>query len=238
MEKLSNLNPFQHVNHFPGSSNLGRKDSLHTNLLRMQQVYGEKEYDFFPKSYLLPHDWSLFNQEQVQPNPSKVLISKPFASSCGRGIHLVTANDPILQSKHAIVSEYIDPPFLINEYKFDLRLYVLVTSYKPLRVYLFHDGLVRFATKPYTMDNIDSRFTHLTNYSLNKHSKDFVRNADSEQDNVGNKWSLQALKRELNNMPEVNQEKLWTDIEDVIIKTLVSVEEKIVTRMEQANMQR
>lgn len=67
---------------------------------------------------------------------------------------------------------------LIDGRKFDLRLYVLVTSMEPLRVYLFEEGLVRLSTKRYTLKNLRSRYTHLTNYSINKKSGSFkVKNS-------------------------------------------------------------
>jgi len=39
---------------------------------------------------------------------------------------------------------------LINELKFDLRVYFAITSYHPLKIYIYEDGLVRFATHTYT----------------------------------------------------------------------------------------
>lgn len=94
------------------------------------------------------------------------------------------------------MSEYIANPHLINNLKYDLRIYVLVTSYDPLRIYIFHEGLTRFATYEYNTKgkDIKKRFIHLTNFSVNKHSKKFVKNAKAELDGQGSKWSLTALK--------------------------------------------
>lgn len=48
-----------------------------------------------------------------------------------------------------VVQRYLSRPFLLDGFKFDLRLYVFVASCDPLRIFLFPDGLVRLATEPY-----------------------------------------------------------------------------------------
>ncbi|KAG5506443.1 hypothetical protein JKF63_05946 [Porcisia hertigi] len=82
---------------------------------------------------------------------------------------------------HYIVQRYMENPFLLDGRKFDLRLYVVVTSYDPVRLYLYREGLVRIASSPYTRtsgtagaagvtelaDATDLR-AHLTNFTVNK----------------------------------------------------------------------
>merc|ERR1719272_32232 len=96
-----------------------------------------------------------------------------------------------------LVQEYLADPFLIEGFKFDLRLYVLVTSIDPFQVHLYKDGLVRLSTTAYKQpgqDNMENMLMHLTNYSLNKHSENF-----EEDDDVGTgskrtlKWMLAWL---------------------------------------------
>uniref|UniRef100_A0AAY4DCT8 Uncharacterized protein n=1 Tax=Denticeps clupeoides TaxID=299321 RepID=A0AAY4DCT8_9TELE len=72
-------------------------------------------------------------------------------------------------------------PFIIDGFKFDLRLYVLVTSCDPFRIFMYNEGLARFCTSQYnepTNSNEDVCM-HLTNYAINKNSENFVRDDDT-----------------------------------------------------------
>jgi len=85
-----------------------------------------------------------------------------------------------------VACKYLDNPLLVNGLKFDLRVYVAITSINPLRIYIYDEGLARFATHQYESiysSNKNNRYMHLTNYSVNKFSKDFQENVDADQDN-------------------------------------------------------
>lgn len=64
--------------------------------------------------------------------------------------------------------------------KYDLRVYVLVTNYNPLKIYIYDDGLVRFATSKYSKDpkTLGNKYSHLTNFSINKKAPGFKQNND------------------------------------------------------------
>ena len=92
-----------------------------------------------------------------------------------------------------VAQQYVPRPLLIDGFKFDLRLYVLVTACSPLRVYMFHNGLVRLCTKAYEApdaSNLGDHCMHLTNYAINKHSENFVPNEFAEEQDAGSKRSL------------------------------------------------
>ncbi len=57
--------------------------------------------------------------------------------------------EKIQSNDNFIVQEYIPNPLLLDGFKFDLRIYVLVTSCDPLRAFIFNDGLVRLGTEHY-----------------------------------------------------------------------------------------
>ena len=67
-----------------------------------------------------------------------------------------------------IVQRYIANPLLINGHNFDMRLYILLTSVDPLMIYIYKDGIARFATEPYDTDslNIKNNCIYLTNAKI------------------------------------------------------------------------
>lgn len=71
---------------------------------------------------------------------------------------------------------------------------MLVTSYEPLKIYVYQEGLARFASESYTQKiNKTNKYMHLTNYAINKKNASFVQNESADQDDVGFKWSLGAF---------------------------------------------
>ncbi len=112
----------------------------------------------------------------------------------GNGIKVINKWNQIPKSEPLIVQRYIARPHLINNTKYDLRIYVLMTSLNPLRIYLYDEGLVRFASNQYAPDNdsLSDVYMHLTNYSINKHNATYLQNEDSEA-RQGHKWTLGML---------------------------------------------
>ncbi|XP_052766508.1 tubulin polyglutamylase TTLL5-like isoform X5 [Mya arenaria] len=225
---LRSLSEFQKINHFPRSYELTRKDRLFKNIQRMQSIKGMKHFDIIPASFVLPGEYQDFCTAFLKDKGPWIV--KPVASSRGRGIFLVNHPDQIPLDENIIVCRYISNPLLIDSFKFDIRLYVAVTSYDPLQIYLFEEGLTRFATVKYekNMRHMRNHCMHLTNYSVNKKNDEYVRNDDADVEDYGNKWSLGAMLRYLRSNGR-DTAALMMKIEDCVIKTILSVELPIAT---------
>ncbi len=199
---------------YPGIYCLAKKNHLARNLMRMYKYYPD-EYNFFPKTWVLPNEATDFRNYFMknQTNKQRVTyIVKPDSLSQGKGIFLSrnidhildvtqqqklnTALDPNEQEKVGyIVQQYVDRPHLIDDLKYDLRLYVMIYGMNPLRIYLHQMAFARFCTEPYarpTRNNMDNNFIHLTNYAINKFSDNY-QDCEDEEGEAGHKRSLGAI---------------------------------------------
>ncbi len=241
------LEDHQRVNHFRNHYELTRKDLLVKNLKRMKRQLEKedkkaeaKKFDFCPQSFIVPSEYSMF-AEEFKKNPG-VYIMKPIGKAQGKGIFLFNklhqisdwrnnfkwgsnANDNTQQAETYIVQKYLDRPFLVGGRKFDLRLYVLVTSYMPLTVYLNRAGFARFSQFKFSMnpDEIDNNYIHLTNVAIQKTTIEYAEN------DKGCKWDLRQLK--LYMLSLYSQEEVdscFTLIEELILRSLFAVQKVII----------
>jgi len=68
-------------------------------------------------------------------------------------------------------------------------------------------------------------FMHLTNYAINKNNDNFVFNEDEDDDDAGHKRSLTAILEYLKeNEENFDTDQLWQDIQDIITKTIITVQ--------------
>lgn len=231
-EHFRTIQPWQCINHFPGMPNIARKNRMGQNLNKMQKIF-PKEYAFYPRTWVLPSEMADFRthfDNNGNALNNKIFIIKPDAGCQGRGIFLTRSLDSVPMNENVVAQVYIKKPLLIDGFKFDLRLYCIVTSVKPLRVYLFHDGLVRMCTEEYvkpTKDNLGISCMHLTNYAVNKHNENFQQPSaqSSEEDQDGGHkrsllWFMNFIRKERGDQ---KADWLWRRMGVLCTRTIMSI---------------
>ncbi|CAG9771181.1 unnamed protein product [Ceutorhynchus assimilis] len=225
-----NIYAWQYLNHIPKGSTICRKDNLIRYLRCMKKVYGSV-YDFSPHGYNLPLEYTklaaecsrgrpqISKDENRLPEEKPIWICKPVAQSQGRGIFLFKKLSELNYDTNTVVQRYIEKPFLIGGYKFDLRLYVCVTSYHPLTVYMYREGLARFGTDKFSLNDLRNPFRHLTNCSINKLGPGYAE----MKDRVGSgcKWTLRQLRRYFQ-QASIADWLIWQKITSLVVLTIIS----------------
>ena len=135
----------------------------------------------------------------------------------GRGIYLTKKIPSVPKSgENLVVQEYVRSPLLIDGRKFDLRLYVIVTSVFPyFRAFIHKRGLVRLCSVEYVQpkgSNLEKVEMHLTNFAVNRNS------------NVEVKQGLEWFWNWYENEQQLgSREELWQKIHDIVAKTLLPI---------------
>ena len=226
LERIMKMGKLQKINHFPGMLELVRKAGTARNLNKMLKAVG-KEYKFFPKTFMLPADYTELKKEweHGKNHGNKTFIVKPSKGCQGTGIRLTRCLDEISPHEPNIVQRYMHRPHLLDGYKYDLRIYVLLSSLNPLRIFLFREGLVRVCTQKYAPveKNMGDARMHLTNYAINKDSENFVQPDDEEDCADAHKRTISSLMKTLADEGHDTQ-ALWTSIGEVCVKTIISVQ--------------
>lgn len=169
------VSPRRKLNHIPGNAALTVKSRLHESLsaLRARLVDGfgaahplVARLDFFPHAWAMPRDYQAL-QLAALAAPEARWIEKPTNASKGKGVRVLRDVAEATTARDHLVQAYLDRPHTIRGHKYVLRLYVLVSSLTPLRVYLYHQGFAKLASEPWDPEDADNPFSQLTNPDIN-----------------------------------------------------------------------
>ena len=234
--KEHKINKYQKIYNFIGGNIYERKDLLYIQYKKQQQIFGE-EYNYMQETYLYPEDkekirkyFSGYYYEDI----NNLWIVKPKNHNTGDEVHIFTSLEN--ESGDFVISKYIHNPHLINGYKYILRLYVLVSGLRPLRIYLNKEGLVIIATKKFTLDKkyLNNKFVHLINTGINKLNKDYIySNGLENKENKDVKRLNFNVYREYLEKEDFNYFELREKIKDIVIKTVISGYEYLLWKLDE-----
>lgn len=142
--RLHQLKSHQRVNHFPGCGFITNKVDLSTTDLK-----------YIPKAFKLPADRDKF-VAYTEQNPDILFVQK---HNQHRHIQIKRMNEIEFDKNETFLQEYVGKPLLVDGHKFDIGIYVMITSVDPLRVYIYKgDVLFRFCPvkyHPFDAANVD-----------------------------------------------------------------------------------
>ncbi len=112
-----------------------------------------------------------------------IWICKPSYNARGIGIYCFNSLNNLFTSSSKkspapkIVQKYIEKSLLLKNLnpnnpndlrKFDLRQWVFVSSFDPLKVYIYKKAYLRICGSPFDLTDISDPFKHISNYSIQK----------------------------------------------------------------------
>eukprot|EP00795_Rhopilema_esculentum_P007069 gene7069-12708_t len=196
----------QLVNHIPNGSCLTTKTGMLKSLHEYEKLANRKTggassdldlREFYPETYRIENRFDYEKFTSVFKD-GETWICKPSGMNQGKGIFLVRNPKElrdVIEDKDSekrrsqrstrIISRYIANPLLVNNCKFDIRAYMLITSTTPYLV-LYHNGYIRVACEAYSSQSTDLT-SHLTNQFVQKKHPGYQEKRD---DSV---WSFEKL---------------------------------------------
>jgi len=158
---------FIQQNDFYGWVQVDDKAFLKGQVDAFRRAAGLGGFSFMPPTFVMPeeHD-ALVEAHKKSPGP---WIVKPRNLHNGHGIRLIKSPDEAPRETGWVVQRYVDKPYLVEHRKMSLRVFLLITSVSPPRVYLFQGGRTVFSVEPYkpgeqNFDHLPMHVTHTNVY--------------------------------------------------------------------------
>ena len=224
---------FQKIFSYTNFKIISHKDLTYLNYYNMRKIF-PNDFDYMPETFRFPEEKEILEQKfrNYKINENDLWLIKPKTGSLGNGIYIF--EDLSKAPDVYILTKYISNPHLINKLKYDFRIYLLITGLAPLKLYLYKEGMIRFATEEYILDksHLTELYRHLTNVNINeKNKKDYKKAIDADTDE-GSKWSLQVYENycKSNN---IDYQKIRKQMADIAIKSMLSVLDEFIDKIKE-----
>ena len=223
-----NINKYQFIGKFPLDNTF--KDGLNRFYNKLKAKFPE-DYNYIPETYLFPDQKQeiLRKFKDYHYDPDDIWLFKPARDSFAHGIKIIDNYDDIKNAKQKrfLVSRYVMHPLLINNKKFDMRAYVLVTGMNPLKIYFYRDGYLKISVKNYTVshESIQDGCIHITTSDTNLEcfqGKEYKYDTDI-YDEKSHFWSYLHFERYCNKKG-INYTEIMEQMKDIFIKTFISLD--------------
>eukprot|EP00123_Amoebidium_parasiticum_P018405 comp24193_c2_seq1/m.44374 comp24193_c2_seq1/g.44374 ORF comp24193_c2_seq1/g.44374 comp24193_c2_seq1/m.44374 type:complete len:984 (-) comp24193_c2_seq1:240-3191(-) len=171
--------------------------------------------------------------ERAKISPDKVWIGKLTDESSGHGIQIYPGIDklPKETTEKRLVQAYVEKPFLVDTQgalrKTDLRLYVVVTSFDPLRVYMHPAGQVKVAQSAYS-NNFTNEFAHISNKVGSAGREYDTKDDELRKERQIDEFKFRLTLEDLANMmePEVWRDA-WEKTEDLMVRSVMTFADRL-----------
>ena len=208
-------------NHFIDSMNYyDNKAILYLNYRGLEKLF-PNDFNFIPESYILKYDKKILKQKFKNYVQTKddLWIYKPPEGLQGVGIKFLKNSNDFL--KYSFISKYISNPHLLKGRKYHIRMYVIVTGFTPLKIYIYNEGQVMRAAHNYSyeLSKIENNTASITNGHFNFKDPNYNHNATFNTDQ-GTEWSINVLKNYINKNGG-NWEKIWNEIKNISVKSIL-----------------
>lgn len=175
-KNLNEKSPKKFINQFPYESVLTMKN-LFSIICRRKQIKETDQFadnpSWYPTTYDLSEDLVKFVsyfQHREKNGLNNLWICKPFNLARGLDILITDNLNCIVRLPYSgpkLAQKYLFNPVLFNRddvgrVKFDIRYVVLLKSVTPLQVFVYRNFFLRFANKPFDLNDFWDKEKHYT----------------------------------------------------------------------------
>ena len=252
---MENINrKYQLIGRFPDK--IINKYDINLNYNKLKEKY-PKEFDYIPETYFIPEQFDIIqkkfrkyefttdnswiiNEINKEENIDDENNNKPTSYP-----KIMKSFDEIISKgkskENFIINKYISNPMLINDKKFTMRVFALVTGFSPLKIYIYRDGYLIFSQNEYdlNLDNLNDEYTHISSEKNEINCKGGINNTTSYEKSLYEEnctiWGFLNFERYCKRN-EIDYSHIIDQTKDIIIKTFISLNDEIINEYKSKNL--